>query len=365
MEPPAWVMTDNGANLQKLSDQNSKLPDKAAQRVFDAGLEFASRGADEETQQLNKDALARAEIRFTLLIDELAPNYYGGYTNRANVRVAVGNYAGAVADYEAALRLAPLSKDVWITRLNLGNTQLAMGQADEALVNLQRSYELSRAPGARADQGKTDYTLLGRASAYHALGRYGEAAADYAAVVAKAPTDIQPFWLRYSLELFEVGQRQEALGVVRRLAGKFDIEPESNLAACSLLWQGGSELDRDEALRRWNLAPVVTRRSMVAIDTADKRWPPAAIKAAAAFRSSAPPVAPLPQEPQAAPSPEADAAAPSPAAAAAAAAATAAPSPAAPAAPAAAAAAAPSAGELAPSDVMPLGSSAAAETTAP
>ena len=78
MEPPAWVMTDNGANLQKLSDQNSKLPDKAAQRVFDAGLEFASRGADEETQQLNKDALARAENRFTLLIDELAPNYYGG-----------------------------------------------------------------------------------------------------------------------------------------------------------------------------------------------------------------------------------------------------------------------------------------------
>ena len=234
MEPPAWVMTDNGANLQKLSDQNSKLPDKAAQRVFDAGLEFASRGADEETQQLNKDALARAENRFTLLIDELAPNYYGGYTNRANVRVAVGkcgaatalepapcarssplltcpsaerarparrSYAGAVADYEAALRLAPLSKDVWITRLNLGNTQLAMGQADEALVNLQRSYELSRAPGARADQGKTDYTLLGRASAYHALGRYGEAAADYAAVVAKAPTDIQPFWLHYSLEV--------------------------------------------------------------------------------------------------------------------------------------------------------------------
>ena len=49
MEPPAWVMTDNGANLQKLSDQNSKLPDKAAQRVFDAGLEFASRGADATT----------------------------------------------------------------------------------------------------------------------------------------------------------------------------------------------------------------------------------------------------------------------------------------------------------------------------
>lgn len=107
--------------------------------------------------------------------------------------------------------------------------------------------------------------------------------------------------------------------MVRRLAGKFDIEPESNLAACSLLWQGGSELDRDEALRRWNLAPVVTRRSMAAVDTADKQWPPAAIKAAAAFRSSAPPVPSPPPEPQAAPSPEADAAAPSAAAAAAAA----------------------------------------------
>ena len=33
--------------------------------------------------------LRQAEGRFTLLIDELAPTFAGGYANRANVRVAL------------------------------------------------------------------------------------------------------------------------------------------------------------------------------------------------------------------------------------------------------------------------------------
>ncbi len=276
--PPDWVTTDNGVELKRQSDENSKLTDKQAKKVFDSGLDFASRGADEESQTRNDDALKKAEDRFSLLIDELAPNFYGAYTNRANVRVARGNYADAVADYDAALRLAPLSDDVWVTLLNRGSTLGALGRNDEALADMQRSVTLSKSDRL---------ALLGRAGAYHALGNWEGAQADFGAVIEKNPTDVQPFWLRHSLDLFESGRRAEGLGIARRLVAKFDIEPESNLAVDSLLWADGSANDREEALRRWKLAPVETRSRMVKIDPAERAWPPTATKAADEFRAAA------------------------------------------------------------------------------
>lgn len=307
MAPPQWVMTDNGAELQRLTDANSKLTDKAARRVFDSGLELANKGADEESQTKNDATLRKAEERFALLIDELSPNFYGAYTNRANVRVARGNLAGAVQDYEAALRLAPLANDVWVTYLNLGSTLLAAERPSDALPVMQLAVKLSK---------EDRLALLGRGSVMHALGQWSAAVNDYGAALAKAPTDIQPFWLRYSLELYQFSERRpEALGVVRRVAAKFDIEPETQLAACSLLWADGSSVEREEALRRWNYAPLTTRRSMAQLDVTAKQWPPAAIAAAREFRAAAPPVPPDTAEPSPTLTPQvvASASAPAPA----------------------------------------------------
>lgn len=115
LDTPAWVTTDNGASLQRMSDANRRLDDKGAKRVFNQAVELADRAADEYTQVKDDAMLARAEERFTLLIEDLAPNYCYAYTNRANVRVARGDYNGAVADYTRALELAPLSNDAWLT----------------------------------------------------------------------------------------------------------------------------------------------------------------------------------------------------------------------------------------------------------
>ena len=282
LSPPQWVMTDNGAELQRMTDANSKLQDKAARRVYDSGLELADKGADRETQFVDDSLLRKAEERFALLIDELAPNYYGAYANRANVRVARGNYVGAVADYEAALRLAPLAKDAWITYLNLGATLIAADRAPEALDNMERAVRMSK---------DDRLALLGRGNAYHALGKWGAAAADHGAALEKNPSDIQPFWIRYALELFEARERRpEALGIIRRVAAKYDLEPEAQLAACSMLWDGGNELEQQEALRRWNYAPLTTRRSMATLDVRSKQWPPTALLAANNFRAAAPEV---------------------------------------------------------------------------
>ena len=73
------------------------------------------------------------------------------------------------------------------------------------------------------------YTLLQRGNTFHAAGKWTEAIADYETVIAKYPADIQAWWLRYSLDLGEVGRRPEALGILRRLSSKsrrtLDTEP--------------------------------------------------------------------------------------------------------------------------------------------
>jgi len=124
---PAWAEPT-------MSELNTKLDDKAAMKIFKAGLDLAAQGADVETQMRNVERLRKAEDRFTLLIEDLAPNFAGGYANRANVRVAIGGDAelrGAVEDYSKALELAPEAKDAWVNRLNRGSTLIALGQAEE------------------------------------------------------------------------------------------------------------------------------------------------------------------------------------------------------------------------------------------
>jgi tetratricopeptide (TPR) repeat protein len=123
---PAWAAT--------ASELHSRLEDKAAMKIFKAGLELAAQGADPESQTRNLEQLRKAEDRFTLLIDELAPSFAGGYANRANVRVALGGdeaLRGALEDYSRALELAPESKDAWVNRLNRGSTLVGLGRPEE------------------------------------------------------------------------------------------------------------------------------------------------------------------------------------------------------------------------------------------
>jgi len=296
--------------LRTQSLENTKLKDKQAKKIYGSGLELAGRGADPETNTIDDAVLAKAEDRFTLVIEELAPSYTGGYSSRGNVRVSRGRLAEALEDYNKVIELAPLADDAWVAYLNRGSTLLALDRPREALDDLQVAKTLSK-----GDSTGITYSLLGRAKANHALGRWADSAADYKEVVENSPMDVQPFWLRYSLELFQVGERGQALGIVRRLAAKFDIEPETQLAACSLLWADGSSVEREEALRRWNYAPLTTRRSMAQLDVTAKQWPPAAIAAAREFRAAAPPVPPDTAEPSPTLTPQvvASASAPAPA----------------------------------------------------
>lgn len=271
--------------LKKSSLTNSQLMDKGALKVLKSGQDYAARGADPETQTLDMQVLRQAEGRFSLLIDELAPSFAGGYANRANVRVAMKDYAGAADDYAMALRLAPVSEDAWVNWLNRGSTLVALGQPAQALPDMQRAVELSKAAQAAGANQAEKLTLLGRGSALHALGRWEAAAADYGAVVNKEPGDVQPYWLRYGLELFELGRTQEALGIVRRVAAKFSVEPECQLALYTATSAAGGERGAAEALRLWSVTPKDVREAASTFDYAKRQWPPSATDAAKAFLS--------------------------------------------------------------------------------
>ena len=269
--------------LKKSSLTNSQLMDKGALKVLKSGQEYASKGADPDTQTLDMQVLRQAEGRFSLLIDELAPSFAGGYANRANVRVAMKDYAGAADDYGMALRLAPVGEDVWVNWLNRGSTLVELGQPGQALPDLQRAVELSKAAQAAGSNQAEKLTLLARGSALHALGRWEAAAADYGAVVIKEAGDVRPYWLRYGLELFELGRTQEALGIVRRVAAKYSVEPECQLALYTATAAAGGEQGAAEALRLWNVTPKDVREAASAFDYAKRQWPPSATVAAKAF----------------------------------------------------------------------------------
>ena len=103
--------TLNEAELRAMSQRNVKLPpgNGAAERAFSSGVELAAKAQDADTQTRDVAMLRRAEEKLSLLVDDLAPEYVGGYTNRANVRVALGDLDAAVADYNRAYELAPLA----------------------------------------------------------------------------------------------------------------------------------------------------------------------------------------------------------------------------------------------------------------
>ena len=201
--------------------------DRQAQKVLDSGIALAAEGADPETQIVSAATLRKAEERFTLLVEELAPECIDGYTNRANVRVALKDYTGALSDYDAALGLDLSDAQRWVTLLNRGSTLTAVGRNEEALKDLDISVALSK---------RDQYALLGRANTLHAMGRWAEATVDHAAAVANSANDVQPFWLRYALELYELGERADAIGFCRRVKAKFDLEPEVTAALAAMLW---------------------------------------------------------------------------------------------------------------------------------
>jgi len=68
------------------------------------------------------------------------PRFAPGYQNRGIARMAAGELKGALADFDAALKIEP---DDWLTCANRGVTLARLGRRPEAVVSLRRAERLA------------------------------------------------------------------------------------------------------------------------------------------------------------------------------------------------------------------------------
>lgn len=161
----------------------------------------------------------------------LKPIYAGAYTQRANVKDALGQYTEAIVDYNEAIRLNPTDAEAYTNRgfvqTKLGKHEAAIADHDEALrlnPDLVEAYHnrglaklmLGEHESAIEDFDRTiqlypesavPYMNRGRSKRY--LLQYEAALADYEEAIRRDPEFAQPYAHR-ALDKIRRGQDTEA-----------------------------------------------------------------------------------------------------------------------------------------------------------
>ncbi len=133
---------------------------------------------------------------------KLEPNFAPVITERAFVREASGDLAGAAVDYAEAVRLAPTRPNAWSHVAWI--EALRGGDLDRALADSEKAVSL----GATSDAVDT------RGFVHFRRGEYALALADYQAVLNAYPRVASPLFMR---------------GVVKRRLG-LDAEGDADIA---------------------------------------------------------------------------------------------------------------------------------------
>ncbi|CAM9140800.1 unnamed protein product [Ectocarpus sp. 4 AP-2014] len=206
-----------------------------------------------------------------------APGYVYGWSNRANVLIAEGDLKAAVSDYDRALQLAEgiYMPDKWIIYLNRGTTLMALGDDDRAMSDLNQA--------AKLNTSKDLYTLANRAQAFERRGDWAKALADYeAGAINVQPGNVQPWWIRYSLVLFQEGRDFDSLAFLKRVQAKFEGVGEVQAAMTAIEFGRG---DMKAAEGAWRGINIVDQQ-MYLKDSYLKdqlKWPPRVVESLKSF----------------------------------------------------------------------------------
>jgi tetratricopeptide (TPR) repeat protein len=260
--PPAAPAADD-APLREQSRRNSRASGKTAQLFATARREAAAGNLPAAIESY--DQLVRQ-----------APTFAPARSNRANLLIVQHRYAEAVADYSAALDLAPLGGDAWVVYLNRGSTYLALGDVQHALEDMNAA-----AAAAGSGSGSKDSAAIysNRAACFEALGKWDIALRDYQRAVEQNANDVQPWWIRYALVLFERDRSQEGLAILRRVANRYEVS-DVHAAMAALLFSRGEVA---EAETQWSLVDrpkLFLTRSFL---ETERKWPPKAVEALQEF----------------------------------------------------------------------------------
>lgn len=109
--------------------------------------------------------------------------------------------------------------DSWLVWLNKATTELALGRTDECLVDLDK---------ARLLRGQPDVLLFAnKGIALERKGDFVQALENYENAYLTRPKDVSPWWLRYSLCLYQenqVGQNRREAKATHATVGQCTCE---------------------------------------------------------------------------------------------------------------------------------------------
>lgn len=214
--------------------------------------------------------LQSAEFLYTELT-ETAPTFAPGFSNLGNILVARKSYAPAIERYSRALELAPAARDSWLIHVNRGAALLASGDARAALDDMN---------AADALEPKQAAILSNRGVVWEALKKYDNAARDYQN--ALDGNDVQPFWLRYGLVLFQKGMSFEALSVINRVNARFGGDDAA--AAQAVVYFDRNDLGAAESA--WSRVERPRLYETTEFLAGERKWPPKAVEAMQRFRGA-------------------------------------------------------------------------------
>lgn len=245
------------AELREQTRKNTRV-DRQASQKFTQAKRIASMG-DFDAALAAYDELVAME-----------PTFAPAYSNRGNIYVALRRLPDAVADYTHALELAPLDGDAWVVYVNRAVARLALADDPRSILeDMNVAYER---------KGPEPLILANRAAVYEELGKYESAMRDYQR--ALKGNEVEPFWLRYALVLFERGRTSECVAILKRVEARFNVDDVKAALAVVSYEQG----DLASAETQWS-AMERPRKFESRSFLVERKWPPRAVESMARFRS--------------------------------------------------------------------------------
>jgi len=224
-----------------------------AEALYEAALAAETLEEEERAWSAVTDRVSMIEERW------VPPLLARAFTNRGTVYARQRRFTKALADYNAAIALAPYGTDAV---LNRGLLMAAQGQYQEACSDYQAVLTMS------PDNGVA-WNSLGDATA--GMGRWREAAQYYAKAGDVAP-ELTGATVSYALAMYQAGSDPKA--AVRMLNSLQNPDSSDAAAAyAAVLWTQG---DRREARAVWAKITDDRYRDPSWL-TEQRAWPPAVL----------------------------------------------------------------------------------------